>query len=307
MPQLNISKSILIHAPVERVYAAVRDFKSWRAWSPWLIAEPDCRIQYATDGRGYSWNGRIVGAGNIEVTREDSPRSIHCRLEFLKPWKSASDVAFHFAESDGTTEVTWTMNGSLPFFLFFMKSMMTAFLGMDFQRGLNMLKDYAETGEVPSQLEFVGRERFSATAYVGVRTHCAVSVVGPTMEADLVTLREAFDDMEMEPDGKPFAIYHAWDPVKGETEYTLGLPVAKIPAQTPDKLVTGSIPTCDVHVIRHTGAYRHLGNAWAAGMMRARTKIFAQNKKIPPFEFYENDPRMTPENELLTVLRFPVK
>ena len=32
-----------------------------------------------------------------------------------------------------------------------------------------------------------------------------------------------------------------------------------------------------------------------------------QSRKIAPFETYENDPEETPENELLTVVHFPVK
>ena len=41
--------------------------------------------------------------------------------------------------------------------------------------------------------------------------------------------------------------------------------------------------------------------------MHARAKAFALNKKIHPFEIYENDPASTEENELVTVAHFPAK
>jgi hypothetical protein len=48
------------------------------------------------------------------------------------------------------------MDSKQPFFQFFLKGMMTSLIGMDYERGLRMLKDYVETGSVPSTLEFPG-------------------------------------------------------------------------------------------------------------------------------------------------------
>ncbi len=131
MPRFSVLKSIFIEAPVERVHATVRDFRQWPAWSPWLIAEPDSRIAYPADGKGYTWEGKITGSGGMLVTGEDAPRSIDCQLTFLKPWKSVNTVRFTFADRDGGTEVTWTMEGSLPFFMFWMKPMMSGYIGAD--------------------------------------------------------------------------------------------------------------------------------------------------------------------------------
>ena len=56
MPKISVVKSIVIGAPVERVYAVVRDFKQWQAWSPWLIAEPDAKVTCGDDGKSYAWS-----------------------------------------------------------------------------------------------------------------------------------------------------------------------------------------------------------------------------------------------------------
>lgn len=51
-----------------------------------------------------------------------------------------------------------------------MKGMMAASIGMDFDRGLRMLKDYLETGEVHSKLDYPGQTNFEGFHYVGIRS-----------------------------------------------------------------------------------------------------------------------------------------
>lgn len=169
MSRYFISKSIEIDAPIEKVHASVRDFKQWPAWSPWLIAEPGCPLTFAEDGSSYGWEGSIVGTGSMEVTDEEAPHSITYRLSFLKPMKAESVVQFKFAPKGEGTEVTWTMDGKLPFYLFWMAKMMTTLVGMDYDRGLTMLKDHLETGSVPSKLEFPGIREFGGCSYIGIK------------------------------------------------------------------------------------------------------------------------------------------
>ena len=61
MPKVSVRKSIVIDAPLEKVYEFVRNFKEWPAWSPWLITDPECKVSYADDGGQYTWEGDVVG------------------------------------------------------------------------------------------------------------------------------------------------------------------------------------------------------------------------------------------------------
>ena len=307
MPKIAIRKSIVIDAPVERVYAVVRDFKQWPIWSPWLIADPDCTVTFAEDGRSYSWDGDVAGAGGMEVMSEESPGSIVCKLTFLRPWKSLADVRFKFTEKSGGTEVVWSMDSSLPFFMFFFKKMMEGFIGMDYQRGLDMLKDYVECGAVPSKLEFPGSSSLAGFNFVGVRAKSQMKDMGTAMERDFEKIKSWMSESELEPAAAPFSIYHKWDVVRGSAEYTIGIPLKGLPTALPNDLVSGSVPDCEVYKVKHKGPYRYLGNAWASGIMHARNKQFRQNRSIHPFEIYESDPTSTPEGELLTVVHFPAK
>ncbi len=307
MSELSVEKSATINVPLEKVYAAIRDFRQWPAWSPWLITEPDCSVSYADDGKSYSWNGKIIGSGEIKITSEEPPHAIHCQLAFFKPWKSNAAVRFAFKEHAGGTEIIWSMKGSLPFFLFWMKPMMISLIELDYERGLNMLKDCLESGTVPSKLDFIGPNSQRGFRYIGTKTQCAIQNIGEQMDTDCQKLQSWLQANNLQPSGKCFSIYHQWDFVKRTTEYTIGFPIDSPPGNFPADLIIDRLPDCQVYSIKHTGAYRHLGNAWAAGYLRERVKIFAQNKKIPPFEIYENEPDATPENDLVTFIHFPIK
>jgi DNA gyrase inhibitor GyrI len=306
MPLFTVSKSLRIAAPVRQVYDLVRDFRSWPTWSPWLIAEPDAKLSYAADGRGYTWDGSITGSGEMEITGGDPPWSIHYRLTFLKPWKSVNKTDFFLADHDGSTELTWTMEGTLPWFMFWLKGTMSGWIGADYERGLRMLKDLAETGAVPSRLEFLGKQAAGGFRYVGVRASCAVSEIGPSMERDMAKLTAWLGKSGAAPAGSPFSITHKWDPVKAVADYTVGIPVAK-ESDVPAGFTAGEVPSCTAYVVKHTGAYRHLGNAWAAGMMHGRAKRFAADKRVPLFEIYDNDPAATPEAALVTRVHLPAR
>lgn len=260
----------------------------------------------ADDGDSYRWEGEIVGAGQMEVISETPQQKIDYRLTFLKPWKSVAAVSFDFQDKGGATEATWTMNSSLPFFMFWMKNMMTAMIGVDYQRGLSMLKDYIETGSVPSKLEFPGKGRFQGASYLGIRTTRAIADIGERMDQDFKSLFAALESSGTSPSGKPITIYHKYDFVKGITEYTSGIPVETQSVEPSGGMFLSEIESCNTYQVKHTGPYRHLGNAWSAGMAHERSKVFKLNKKIPPFEVYENDYREVAENELETTIHFPV-
>lgn len=306
MPKFKVEKSVFARVPIQKAYGVVRDFNQWAIWSPWIIAEPDCQQSLSEDGRKNAWDGRIVGTGQMEIQSDERNKAIQYRLTFLKPWKAVSPVKFMFEAKEGGVEITWSMVGSLPIPLFFMVRTMRALVGMDYERGLLMLKDYLETGSVPSKLEFPGIETFEGFNYIAIKTRCTIAGLGEAMEKDFARLVD-YLDVDAASMERCFSIYHKWNLVKGNAEYSAGCPVTSIPDNLPEGFVVGEFPSCKVYKVVHTGPYRHLGNAWSSGLMRGRAKLFKQSKKVHPFETYDNDPEQAPENELITNIHFPVK
>lgn len=307
MPKLHLSKSTIINAPVEQVYERISNLSHWSAWSPWLITEPEATVTVADDHKSYSWEGKRVGSGNMKVTSEQTNQSVDYDLTFLTPWKSHADVRFEVKPKDGSTEVTWFMDSSLPFFMFWMKKMMIALIGMDYERGLALLKDYVEDGKVHSQLEFKGEGNYPGCTYIALKRETTVAAVGTDMEADFSKLWEAVGDQKELIAGEAFSIYHKWDLVKGKVSYTSGIPVSRIPESLAPDMITGELPQMKTYTLRHIGPYLHLGNAWTTIQMMLRGKEFKAVKGAHPFETYVNSPSEVPQNELITDIHFAVR
>ncbi len=310
MPSLTIRKSIVIQAPVDRVYDVVRDFRQWPRWSPWLICEPDARVTFANDGRSYAWDGQVVGSGQIEMDDEQAPGSLTMRIRFLKPFPSQSGVGFRLKDLGGGegTEVSWSMDGSLPFFLFFLKGLMTGMLGSDYERGLLMLKAYVETGHVPCHLDFVGTGAFPGGRYAGIRVRTEIANVGPSMEETFGKLEGWARQNGITRAGQPVSIYHKWNFATGIAEYTSAMKIedTAVLATLPSGGAEVRLPACTVETVRQTGPYAFLGNAWAAAMTRSRALKWRVKRGIDPFEVYVNDPGSVPEVELITEVHIPV-
>ncbi len=307
MPKITVERSIIINAPAEVVYPALNDFHKWVEWSPWLLMEPEAKVTIAEDNRSYKWEGDRLGSGNMSVKDENENEYIEFNLNFIKPWKSANITSFKLNSTDEGTEVIWTMNSNLPFFLFWMKKMMKAFIGSDYDRGLNMLKAYVEEGEIHSRLEFEGKSKFEACQWIGINTSCSFETIGTQMEADYAMIHAYAEEKKDVANGSPFTIYRKWDLVRGQVDYIACIPVAEIPSNLPDNFTTGGIPEIMVEKIKHIGSYKHLGNAWSTGQAMIRNKEFKHHKKLFPFEVYHNDPRTTPEKDLITEIHFPLK
>lgn len=306
MPKFTLERQIAIKAPAASVFSNVNDFRNWVDWSPWILAEPMCELDYAEDGSSYSWSGDIIGAGKMEVLDFVANQEIHYRLTFLTPFKSVSSVSFYFDESNGKTNTRWTMSGSLPFFLFWMKKMMVAAISMDYDRGLRMLKDRIELGAIPSKLKFAGFESVAGCEYVGLSRDCSLSEISDFMVSDMEKASRILKESGTEVVGEPLCLYEKFNLRKGTTRFRIALPVPA-GSSCPKGLTKRKMTSQKAYAIHHTGAYRHLGNAWAAGMMHQRAKLFAARKKRPPFELYRNDPCKVTEDELLTSVYFPAK
>lgn len=307
MPALKVKRSIHINAPVKKVYQNVSDLKKWTSWSPWLIVEPEAEVNVSEDLRSYSWKGKRVGSGNMNITATQDNSSVDYDLTFLTPWKSTAKVRFEVKPEDDGTLATWYMDSSLPFYLFWMKKMMAVFIGMDYERGLKLLKDYSEDGKVHSKLDWKGETTYPGCRYVAIKTTASIKDMSNAMQKDFRQLMGYLSDKQGLIGGEPFTVYHKWDLTGDKVIYTAGVPMSGIPDNLPDSFVQGSLPEMKIYKLRHTGPYHHLGNAWSTMMNMARGKEFRQKKALDPFETYVNSPEDTAERELVTDINFPIK
>jgi len=146
-----VQRSASIQAPPQRVYALLEDFRRWDAWSPWEKKDPAMKRIYGatTSGKGaiYAWEGNgDVGQGRMEVADSIAPSRLTIKLDFVKPFEAHNRVDFALVPSGQTTNVTWTMQGDVPYFakIVHMVVDMDKMVGKDFETGLANLKLAAE-------------------------------------------------------------------------------------------------------------------------------------------------------------------
>lgn len=308
MPKYHVARSIEIDASPEDVFNLVSDFGTWTKWSPWLCSEPDAEVIVSDDaksvGSQYSWAGEVVGHGEIEHKELVPGQLVVEEIRFLKPWKSVSKVTFELEPAGDGTNLTWHMYGALPWFMFWMKSLMETFIGMDYERGLKMIKELIETGDILAKTMIRGVESVGPIRMAGIRTTCAIEDIGSSMETVFQQVKHIFETngLSME---QPISVYHKCDFKRRTFDYSGGF-VLPENAEVPTGLTTWSIPNVRALCVEQIGRYEHLGNAWSAAYGYARYKKMKPSK-VGSFEFYKNDPADTEPADLRTEVYLPLK
>jgi effector-binding domain-containing protein/uncharacterized protein YndB with AHSA1/START domain len=309
MPKYHVYRSIEIDASPEEVFDVVADFSKWTTWSPWLCAEPDAEVTVTGDpsslDAAYSWKGEVVGQGEMEHKKLERGTLIENELRFIKPFKSRSDVWFDLEPAAGGTKITWHMRGSLPWFLFWMTSMMEVYIGMDYERGLRMLKEWIETGEILSRTVNKGIQSVGPIRMAGIRKTCNLKEIGPQMESALCEAAEKINQHGISTDEGVMTVYHTANLKTGVFDFTSGI-ILPDSAEPPADLSTWSIPTMKALCLEHHGNYEHLGNAWSSAHQIARYRKYKQ-AKVGTFEIYRNDPEQTPPAEIHTDVYMPLR
>lgn len=310
MPKFHVHREATIDAPCEQVFEKVADFNTWSHWSPWLMADPDARVDVSDNsdsvGATYHWTGECSGEGEMTHESLESPRRIQSEIRFIQPMSSVSEVSFDLEPAGTGTRIRWNMDGSLPWFLFWMTSSMDTFIGNDYQRGLRMLKEWIETGAVRTKLDIHGRSEAPAMRIAGFREACNFDEMGPIIERALCTTAEKMQAAGLAMDGPAASAYHRTDLKRGHVDFTIGF---ELPHHVPlpEGLVEWNSTAGPAFHVRHTGAYDHVGNAWSAAFQHVRYKKLKLNKKAETFEVYRNSPEDTPAEELITDVYLPLR
>ncbi|MDR3499501.1 MAG: SRPBCC family protein [Parvibaculum sp.] len=149
----SIQRSATIKAGPERIFGFIDDFREWTKWSPYEQVDADLKRSYSGAEHGvgavYSWSGKKIGDGRMEILESDAPSRIVIKLDFMSPFEAHNIAQFTLSPKGDATEVTWEMHGPSSFFskvagVFFN---IDKIVGKDFEAGLNNLKAAAEQGE----------------------------------------------------------------------------------------------------------------------------------------------------------------
>jgi predicted transcriptional regulator YdeE len=98
------------------------------------------------------------------------------------------------------------------------------------------------------------------------------------------------------------ALFSYYQSMKMETQFFEFITCVPIERQlsVPEPFVSGQIKACDTYVVKHTGEYQFLGNAWSMAMNASRHQKVKVKRKPLGIERYINNPEQVAAHELVT-------
>ena len=147
-----VTRSAIIAAPPDAVFAQVNNLHNWTEWSPWAKLDPDVKNTFEGPASGvgatFAWAGNNrVGEGRMAITESKPNESIQMKLEFLKPIQAVNIMEFTLKPDGDRTVVTWSMFGKNNF----MSKAVSLFMNYDqligeqFQKGMTNLNSVLQT------------------------------------------------------------------------------------------------------------------------------------------------------------------
>ena len=148
-----MKRSIVINAPVEKIFEQVNDLPKNANWNPWSLKDKTMKWTFgeikAGKGASYSWTSQDSGEGKLTITESTPPSSLKTQIDFGEMGKSQGHWTFKPGEKGVT--VTWGFsgdNGMNPIGRIF-GAMMDSMVGPYFELGLAKLKEIAEATPAP--------------------------------------------------------------------------------------------------------------------------------------------------------------
>lgn len=148
-PKFKVTRTTVVNAPPEKVYALVADPRRWKEWTVWNQRDPAMQITYSGppsgSGAGWAWKSKTEGDGRMTFTTAEPPRRLGYEL-FFPDFGTTSTGELLLETAGSGTRVSWIMNGDMGSNVMF--RWMTLFadrmVGKDFDGGLANLKALAE-------------------------------------------------------------------------------------------------------------------------------------------------------------------
>ena len=301
-----VRRSHLIDASVQDCFDAVVDLKSWPQWSPWLLHEPDARLEYSadhrTEGGYYSWDGKQVGAGRLTHVSIKPGRSIAQQIEFTRPFKSTSEVGWYFEKQESGTLVSWEMRGRMPFLFRFLAKKMEPAIGRDYELGLALLGGYVNKAMPHPEINLDGPETLEAFNYWAIPCHGNLRQLEGARRSSIETLRAAAGPAL----GMSLTLFQDFDPGSGHYRAELAIPVL-------DNMPTSNYQTRefsggDYFRLSVRGDLEFLPLAWHALASHCRLFKIKVDRQRPALEIYAEDPGYADgDKPTTTTLYLPIK
>lgn len=294
----NVKRDIVINAPEQTVYKGISTFAMFDQWNPWNKLDSTQKVELTgtdgTVGAKRSWKGNDkVGEGAMTITNLVPNQSVNYQLDFIKPFKSTSQVTMSMEKAEGGYKVTWAMAGKMPypFNVMSLFGNMDKQIGSDFESGLKTLKELSE--KAPAAAYEVKEIQWPATEALGIRKTVKFPEMSAFFASTFPEAYKAISSAGAKP-GTPLGIYYKYDEQAMEADMA-----AAVPYEGKKVLAKGlsniSIPAQQAYLIDYYGAYDENMKAPYNEMAAFLKKNFNRENPDLVIEQYLSDPMQEPD------------
>lgn len=302
-----------IDAHPATVFALLNDFRRAALWLPLTDTDPNAQILYTGNAKGVgatmSWDGAIVGNGTQTIVASRPYEHIDV---VISPGEAGEAHSyFDLTGGTGTTVVSWTFEADYGMNIVarFFASMLGSVVARDYQRGLENLKELAES--LPdadfsdTQIESIVVEA-TEIAYLRTTSRPDSTAISAAMSDAYFQILKFIDAQRLEVAGSPLSITRTYS--GAELVFDAAIPVRGVNESVPRNGAAVKIGhTYEGPVIR----VKHVGSYQALPRTHRKISAFLAAHGIErggaSWESYASDPGEVPEDELLTYVYYPIK
>jgi len=312
---VHVERSIDIERPPSTVFALVDSFVRFDRWAP--IFDDESRPDLVFDGP-------VIGTGaKVEWSPADHPnRSSTLEITTSEPFERVemtgrmcgrgdAAIVFGIEPAESGTRLTWTFDVDFgkKFWMRVPALVLRRRLDDRVGRGLARLKETAESLPEADWSEIdisVGEQPARPILYVSGRSETDSASIGQALTAAFGRVAETMRNHGLQQAGAPMAIARSWN----EKGYVFDAAIPYSGGITEDELEGSPVrrgATQPGLILRavHVGPYRTISSTYEK--VRAFMEAHGFTAAGDPWESYVSDPTVTPQEELVTVISYPVK
>ncbi|MES2577182.1 MAG: SRPBCC family protein [Bacteroidota bacterium] len=284
-----VERSQIINSPKSTVFNFVNDYRNWEDFSSWIVEDPEMQITYPKKtigpGASFSWEGK-EGTGDMLTLFVKENDSISQKMNYDG---TSSSVFWSFKDTIGGTKVTWKTTGKMSFTM----KVYTAFngginkiIGKTYEKSLANLDKTLDFEINTYAVKVNGLVKKLGTFYLRQTFTSEISKVIKNAQIVFPKMITFCEQNNIELNGKPFIIYHTYDPVKGLTKLSFCVPIKnQILTSSGSDILTGKLEPFEAIKTTLTGDYSHTKKA----LDKATTHINTNRIVLDPtFSHLEN-------------------
>lgn len=249
---MEIERSATINAPKAVVWNQVVDLNNYENRSPWK--EQDSTITStitgptAQPGQKSSWTSEKSGSGTMTISSIEGT-TMSFDMHFIEPFEGDAKGKTTVAGTDGEVKVTTHYSQEASFFMRGMNSLFTKkFMGSMFERELELLKEYCESGKAAMPGYDIQDITYPATTFATIRKTVPMSEMDAFYEEAYGKIFAAAGDKVT---GPTHTIIYEWDETNGQADMAAAVPVSGAIAS----MTMVTIPEGEGHKLKMVGAY----------------------------------------------------